>query len=118
MDTPSINNEYSFTKPRRQLFSLPYGFTNHIFKNYKAELYLKLAMSCKQFYAQKRLIVADRITVFYNGSRVYFNNIANAISLNAMKNNHSKFWITEKIGIKSIFLILSLAMIIGFIIYF
>ena len=92
------NSEYSFTKPRRQTFSLPYGFSNHIFKNSSAELYLKLSMSCKQFFGQKRFIVVESIespnSVENPG---YIINEDKVISIDSMKNNHTKLWITENI---------------------
>ena len=41
MNYLTSNEEYTFCKPRRQVFSLPYGYSNHIFKNYPPQLYLK-----------------------------------------------------------------------------
>ena len=52
---------YTFTNPRRQIFSLPLPFTNYIFKKYTAQLYQKLVITCKQFFSQKPLIVVASI---------------------------------------------------------
>ena len=96
MINPFMNNAHTFTNPRRQAFSLPYGFTNHIFKNYTPQVYWKLAMSCKQFFGQKRIIVAK--------SFIYFHNVdGNPIikidgeRYDIMELEHIKLWILQKI---------------------
>ena len=69
---PHPNAVYSFDHPRRQTFSLPYGFSTYIDKNKSAMAYKNLVMTCKQFFARERLIVADTLKgsskgyVFYN----------------------------------------------------
>ena len=54
-------SEYSFTKPRPQVFSFRSSFTNYFFKNYSSQLYWKLVMSCKKFFAEKRILVVDTV---------------------------------------------------------
>ena len=97
MNYPAANDEYSFNKPRRQVFALPYGFTNHIFKNYTPHVYWKLAMTCKQFFGQKRLIVDKslRSASVFGGNCAYFLDYDKPISLDSMKHNKTKLWITE-----------------------
>ena len=48
--------------PRRQAFSLPYGYTNYLFKNFSANLYKKLIQTCKVFFAANRILVFNDFT--------------------------------------------------------
>ena len=62
MMNPATGNDFSFSNPRRQAFSLPYPFTTYIFRNYTPKTYVNLMKSCKLFYAQKHILVVDKVT--------------------------------------------------------
>ena len=63
MDGSVANKEYSFSNPRHQSLSLPYGFINYIIKYYSPKVCKKLMMSCKHFFSKKRILVVEDVSI-------------------------------------------------------
>ena len=94
MDNSVATIGYTFSNPCHQKFPLPYSYNNYVFQNYTTVVYKKLMMTCKQFFAQKRILVIDKVCnnqICYNEE--YF---SNDFDLRAFKN--IKLWITQEIN--------------------
>ena len=122
MDSPQKNNQrdplqmsfgafYSFSNPRSQNISFPYGMKTHIFKNYTAKAYEKLMKTCKLFIGQNRIHVVDRIENGFDGHYGIMCNNDFALSeneqvklnLQKLEVNKIKLWITNFMNFTSIF---------------
>ena len=87
----------TFSNPRPQAFPFRDPLTKYISMNYTAELYKKLIMSCKLFFAQKPLLVVDAIICPYQKQGYYYDEEKAPLILEKLQANKTKLWITEKI---------------------
>ena len=91
MDTSVATTKYTFSNPRHQNLSLPFGFTNHIFKNYSSNIYSKLMQSCKYFFAKKRILLVENVELTFDA---YFDGQKVTQYMTKMEAKKIKIWIT------------------------
>ena len=84
---------FTFDQPRPQTYSLPYGFSNYIFKNQTLHLYKRLVRSCKSIFNKRRILVVDTV----NYSVIYCALDKTSISLEKLESSETKLWITHKL---------------------
>uniref|UniRef100_A0AC34FK42 Uncharacterized protein n=1 Tax=Panagrolaimus sp. ES5 TaxID=591445 RepID=A0AC34FK42_9BILA len=92
---PSKRDLFLSTYRRRQDWSLPESIIYYMAKNPKnAEVYLKLVQSCKYFFVMNPIIVAKNLKFNYKDQEweASSKNDRKCIDL---KNNSTKFWITD-----------------------
>ena len=94
MKTEDEASGFTFVQPRRQTYSLPYGFSSYIFKNKSVDLYKKLIMSCKSFFSKNRILVVKYVQIYINFN---FDNKNVTCILTNMEEKKIKIWITDEL---------------------
>ena len=99
ISTQDDATQWTFNQPRPQNFDLPYGYTNHIFKNHTAGLFSKLMMTCKQFFSKERILVVDHVQYSFSEMDADFHGQKEfPLSLEKLKKNKTKLWVTEQLN--------------------